>query len=359
MYMQIVILCGGGGTRLWPISNDKHPKQLVPIIDSETLLTKIYTVLTTKFSPDQIWVATNEKYKEEVRNILPLELATNHILSEPEKRDNFAAFVAHGAMVSHQTSDEEPIIFVPCDDLIQPDDINAYNQAQLDIATSLEKNEFEIITAGIKPLFPNTQYGYVQIDPDNKNKEGVVAVQSFVEKPNAEVAQKYLDSGNYLWHKCNMSFKFSTLKRILKDLYPELYEAALAIETKGQIDPDLYSLFPKISFDKAILEKNNALGIVIMRINWDDIGNWGVVYNNIGEVKNLDNQEQSSYIQVDGHGNKIKTTLNNRKVAFVGVENLLVVESEDGLLIIDPTKTDSMKKVAEYFQNQSVVENKN
>jgi mannose-1-phosphate guanylyltransferase len=352
--MQIVILCGGGGTRLWPISNDKHPKQLVPIIDDETLLTKIYNVLTAKFSPEQIWVATNEKYKEEVRNILPLELATSHILSEPEKRDNFAAFVAHAAMVSHQTSDNEPIIFVPCDDLIRPNDVDAYNQAQLDIAISLEKNEFEIITAGIKPLFPNTQYGYVKVDQNNKNTAGVVAVQSFVEKPTAKVAQEYLNSGNYLWHKCNMSFKFGTLKKILSELYPELHRIALTIETAGNIDPELYSLFPKTSFDKAILEKNNALGIVIMRINWDDIGNWGIVYDNIEEVKNIDNQENSHHIQTDGKGNKIKTTTSNRKVAFVGVNNLLVVESEEGLLVIDPTKTDTMKSVAEYFQNQNI-----
>jgi mannose-1-phosphate guanylyltransferase len=352
--MQIVILCGGGGTRLWPISNDKHPKQLVPIIDDETLLTKIYNVLTTKFSPDQIWVATNEKYKDEVRNILPLELATSHILSEPEKRDNFAAFVAHAAMVSHQTSDNEPIIFVPCDDLIRPNDVDAYNQAQLDIAISLEKNEFEIITAGIKPLFPNTQYGYVKVDQNNKNTAGVVAVQSFVEKPTIEVAQEYLDSGNYLWHKCNMSFKFSTLKKILSELYPDLLKAALAIEAAGSIDPELYSLFPKTSFDKAVLEKNNFLGIVIMSIDWDDIGNWGVVHSNIEEVKDLNNQENSDHIQIRGKGNKIKTTIAGRKVAFVGVDNLLVVESEEGLLVIDPTKTDAMKSVAEYFQNRNI-----
>jgi mannose-1-phosphate guanylyltransferase len=349
--MQIIILCGGGGTRLWPISNDKHPKQLVPIIDDESLLTKIYKVLTTKFSPDQIWVATNEKYKNEVRSILPAEFLTSHILSEPEKRDNFAAFVAHSALVSHQTSDEEPIIFVPCDDLIQPSDVDAYNQAQLDIAISLEKNEFEIITAGIKPLFANTQYGYVKIDPKDKNKNGVASVQGFVEKPTADIAQSYLESGNYLWHKCNMSFKFSTLKKILKDLYPDLHDIALTIETEGNINPESYSLFPKISFDKAVLEKNSALGIVIMNINWDDIGNWGVVYDNIEEVKQIDDQENSHHIQIEGKGNKIKTTFSNRKVAFVGVNNLLVVEGEEGLLIIDPTKTDTMKSVAEYFQN--------
>jgi mannose-1-phosphate guanylyltransferase len=288
--MQIVILCGGGGTRLWPISTDKHPKQLVPIIDQETLLTKIYKVLTAKFTPDKIWVATNEKYKDEVRNILPVELADNHIISEPEKRDNFAAFVAHAAVVSHLTSDNEPIIFVPCDDLIQAEDIEAYNNAQLDIGNSLEKNKFEIITAGVKPLFPNTQYGYVQIDLNDKDAEGVVAVDSFVEKPDFDTAKAYLEQGNYLWHKCNMSFKFSTLKHILLDLYPDLHHAAVAIETSGIIDPDLYKLFPKISFDKAILEKNNKLGIVIMNINWDDIGNWGVVYDNIKEVEYLDNR---------------------------------------------------------------------
>ena len=352
--MQIVILCGGGGTRLWPISNDKHPKQLVPIIDEETLLTKIYKVLTARFSPEQIWVATNEKYKNAVREMLPTEFSDTHILSEPEKRDNFAALVSHSAMVSHMTSDNEPIIFVPCDDLILADDIDAYNQAQLDIATSLEKDEFEIVTAGIKPTFPNTQYGYVQLDRGDKDKTGVVAVKSFVEKPTSEIAQNYLESGNYLWHKCNMSFKFGTLKKILLDLYPDLYSIAVDIEAKGSIDPKSYSLFPKISFDKAVLEKNKALGIVIMRINWDDIGNWGVVYDNIEEAESLNNIKKSNHIQIDGIGNKVKTTIANRKVAFVGVDNLLVVESKEGLLIIDPTKTDSMKAVAEYFQNLNV-----
>lgn len=342
--MQIIISAGGGGTRLWPLSTNSHPKQFIPILDDDSLLEKTYRILSTHFPPEQIWVTTLRDYVDAVKKLLPPTFNRRHILVEPERKDTFAAISAQAAIVSHYTGEAEPLIFVPSDDWIQENEIGLYVRTLQKIGEALVENKFDIITVGIKPTYPSTNYGYIKVAKSDLLQiyEKAVPIISFREKPNEDKAEEFISSGDYLWHKHNPSFTFSKLKHLLQVLDPKSLEILEHFERTGEIVPEQYTKLPKIAFDYAILEQAEKIGVVGMDISWEDIGNWQVVYKNAEGL----NQNQ---IEIQGTGNKVKLDNPDKKVAFVGVSNLLLVESDEGLLIIDPKFSPEVKKVAEYF----------
>lgn len=345
--MQVIINAGGTGTRLWPYSTNSNPKQFVPLIDSESFLTKTYNRLIDDFDSNQIWVNTNVKFQSLVEQNLPEDFNKSHILTEPEKRDSFAAIISHAALVAGSVGVEETLIFLHADHLISEKDWSKFNLALKIVSNSLEKCEFEIITAGVKPKFASTQLGYIKISPENKEScySKVVKVDSFKEKPDLEIANSFVESGNYLWNLGYFSFTYKNLLKNLRILYPEIVEIVEKFRTSGVIDSESYAKLPKIAFDYAIAEKTTSLGVIGIDTEWEDIGNWEIAAKYISELS-----QNISQVEFAGSGNKVKLLNKNRKVAFVGVSNLLLVESEEGILVIDPTKSAEVKKAAEYFE---------
>ncbi|GAB4149718.1 MAG: mannose-1-phosphate guanylyltransferase [Patescibacteria group bacterium] len=347
--MQIVISCGGGGTRLWPLSNQQTPKQFAPILDGESLLAKTYRRLTKKFNSSQIWVTTNQLYRDLVIDILPEDFDSSHVLTEPEKRDTFAAIAAGAAVVAKHTSRQEPLIFLPCDDwLPYESDEDKFNDSLLLIEQALNSDNFDFVTVGIKPAYPNPQLGHLEIDSELSHTayQEVVPVKSFKEKPDMITAVRFAESGNYFWHKHNPSFTFDSLVRNLKLHMQEAVEVVEKIYTDGEIDPVTYGQLPKTSIDYAMLEKAERIGMIAMDIVWEDIGNWEVVNK---YLPGLDTNVKQ--FEIMGQGNKVKLSDSSRKVAFVGVSNLMLIESPEGILVIDPRYNSETKKVAEYFEN--------
>lgn len=345
--MQIIINAGGTGTRLWPFSTSKTPKQFVPLIDEESFLRKTYNRLISFFPKESIWVNTNAKFLDQVKSCLPADFPQSHILTEPQKKDTFAAIVSHAAVVSHFTGNAEPLLFIHADHLIQEADWQAFNSGLQKIADSLSRNEFEIITAGIKPTFPNTQLGYIHIDREHikKSFETPVKVVAFKEKPDLETATEFLEGGDYLWNLGYFSFTFESLLTILQRLYPELVDTVLTIQKEGSISLENYEKLPKVAVDYAIAEKTKSLGVLGMDISWEDVGSWEIAKQYLPALA-----ENKNHIQIEGEDNKVKLTNTNRKVAFVGVSGLMLVESEEGILVINPKHSASVKKVAEYFE---------
>jgi mannose-1-phosphate guanylyltransferase len=306
--------------------------------------------LRESFRPEDIWVAVNNNHKQVARQILPEEFSTEHILTEPEKRDTFAAVVAHAALVSHHSSEEEPIIFLHADHLTLPetDSCKKQNEAIRRIGQSLNKAEFDLSVIGIQPTFAATQYGYIQLNPQDEDKylEKVVPVASFKEKPDKTTAEEFVASGHYLWNFGAFSFKFGRLKEIINELYPDILPAIENIQQKGRIELDDFRQLPKIAFDYAILEKVEHLGVIGIDFEvWEDIGTWETLANYLPEL-----DENPNHVQFSGENNKVKTIHPQKKVAFVGVSNLLLVETEEGLLVADPSHTSEIRKVTEWSE---------
>lgn len=345
--MQIIISCGGGGTRLWPVSTDQLPKQLIPLLDDESLMLKTYKRIRRLFSAEQIWVTVNQQHTELIKSILPNEFIPSHIIAEPIKRDTFAAISLASAIIAKETSVDEPLIFIPSDDWIEDEvDINKLNKALITIGENLAAKKFEVITIGIKPNSPSTQFGYLETELKEAAVGTVVSVKSFKEKPGLEIAQQYLESGQFYWHKHNPSLTFSSLIVNIKQHWPELLPIIHNVYKNGTFSLSDFESFPKLSLDYAILEKSKSIGVIALDIKWDDLGTWETVFNYLPNLDGVNN------LQLLGDGNKAKLNNPNLKVAFVGVSNLLVVETNDGLLILDPKKSGEVKNVAEHFNKK-------
>jgi mannose-1-phosphate guanylyltransferase/mannose-6-phosphate isomerase len=358
--MQIIINAGGSGSRLWPLSTSQTPKQFCFLLDDKSLLQATFERLLKSFPPDIIWVSTNQKHQNLVKEQLPL-LNPDHILIEPERRDTFPAVIAHAAIVASKTNPNEPIIFISSDQHIAPEiSVENQNKALKIVSKSLDNNEFEIVVVGIKPNSASDKYGYIEISSDQKKEcySSLVQVSSFREKPSIEKAVEYIKKGNYFWNFGSFSFTYKNLKAIIKKLYPQTIEALDNIFTNGNIDLESFRKLPKISFDYAILEQTSNLGVIAVELEiWDDLGSFDSLYQYLPEVVNHEDLDKNFHkinqkaIEISGKGNKVKMLDKQKKVAFVGVSNLVLVEDKDGILIINPDKAGDVKKIAEYFEN--------
>lgn len=348
--MQLIINAGGGGSRLWPLSTNFRPKQFVNLFDGENFLQKTYNRLSSEFTADQIWINTNEKFRDLIFKHLPdFKNRPEKILTEPEKRDHFAALIGHSAVVANRTSIQEPQIFLHADHLIENKDWKLYNNSLRIVGEAVASGKFKVVTAGVKPFWPNTQLGYIEI---NKGQERdcyfkACEVKNFREKPNFETASKFLENGNFLWNLGYYCFSFKSLLEILDNLYPEVAEIAKSFYKSGKIDAKLYKKIPKTSFDYAVSEKIQGLGVVGLDLKWEDIGNWETAYKYLEHL-----QDGPNRIQLAGSGNKVFLENAEKKVAFVGVSNLILAETEAGILVIDPKYSAEVKKVSDHFQNK-------
>jgi len=346
--MQIVIVAGGGGSRLWPMSTPDKPKQFIPIINQTSSLEMVYGYISSAFTPDSIWINTNSRYKQLVSDILP-DFDISHILTEPEKRDNFAAVAVQAARIAHEYGADEPIVFTTSDEFFGSDTSSSkFTNALRSIGNELKTGSYDIITMGVKATNPNVNYGYVELNPTNKTRvfDEVVPVLQFKEKPSESTARQYLDSGNFVWNKFNPSFTYATLKKVIDTHHPGLAELFNTIYTTGHCSDEMYAQIPKISFDYAVMEKVDSMGIIALDIeDWIDVGNWQVAFQYLPEP-------EDNVLQIEAKNNKLLTTNNDliKKIGFVGVEGLLVVESEGRLLIVDPTKAAKVKEVTDYFE---------
>jgi mannose-1-phosphate guanylyltransferase len=346
--MQIIINAGGTGTRLWPYSTNSRPKQFSKLIDDETFLSKTFDRLKVTFDSNLVWVNTNEKFLDLVKESLGKDYNPQRILTEPEKRDHFAALIGHSAVVASKTSRTETLVFIHSDHLIKPEDSVEYNKALKLLDNSIQSGDFEVITCAVKPTFANTQLGYIEVDQNFRNEAFIkpVKVSSFREKPNFETATQFLESGCYFWNLGYYGFTFENLIKNLQRFHPELVEVAETIYQKGKIEPEDYQKIPKTSFDYAISEKTDSLGVISLDLFWEDLGSWEAAEKYLPNL-----EENQNHFQIAGNNNKVKLSNPNKKVAFVGVSDLILVESEDGLLIINPRSSSEVKKVAEYFEN--------
>ncbi len=341
--MQIIINAGGSGTRLWPLSTKNNPKQFAKIIDNDSLLQKTYFRLTHSHKNSNIWVTTNSAHKDTVKSQLGPNFIDSNILQEPQRRDTFAAVIAHAAIVASRTSVDETLVYISSDHYIDPTiDLANFDNTLVEVDECIQSNLYPLVLPATKPYFASPAYGYIKFDTTSQSR--INPVLEFKEKPDNKTAKQFLEAGNYYWNLGYFAFKYSSLLNIINELYPETKKVLDTIYSKGIIELEDYEQIAKESFDFAILEKIKNLGVIDMNLStWDDIGAFDTVYNYLPT-----NQNSSEFIQVGGEGNKTKTE-GNKKIAFVGVSNLMFVETQHGTMIIDPKNSNGIKEVAAWF----------
>ncbi|PZX56534.1 mannose-1-phosphate guanylyltransferase [Algoriphagus chordae] len=341
----ILIMAGGIGTRFWPYSRRKRPKQFLDVLGTgRTLLQMTFDRFADIAEPDQFVIITYKKYITLVKEQLP-ELKDHQILTEP-MRKNTAPCIAYATYRIHSMDPNATIIVTPADHLIlQEKKFTSALKKAVEAA-----DEGKLITLGITPNRPEIGYGYIQYI-EKPNTE-VFRVKTFTEKPNAKLAKTFLDSGDFVWNSGIFVWKSKSLISAFEKHMPdiaEVFEEGMNIYGKdgeAVFVSSAYTQVKNISIDYGIMEKSNQIYVILGDFGWSDLGSWNSLYelrkkdedDNVVEANALLYDTKNSYIKVDG----------DKLVVVQGLENYIVNETDNVLLIC---KLDAEKKFREFVTN--------
>jgi mannose-1-phosphate guanylyltransferase len=352
-----VILAGGRGTRFWPRSRARTPKQLLNIVGKHTMLHQTVARLRTLVPPQQLWTVTNVEQAADVRKQLPAT-SRRRVLIEPVGRNTAAAIALAALHIRHAEKGDALMAVLPADHYIaNPERYRIIVRAALDVAL----HPGRMVVLGIPPTRPETGFGYIQRMGDPLDSRGfpVFAVRRFTEKPALSVAKEYAGSGDYHWNAGMFFWRVSTflanLERCLPKTYVALEELARSIAKPGY-ERKLRAIYPKlesISVDYAILEPSAGSAgeprvfVIPAEIGWSDIGSWAAVYQL--EAKHPhDNVFPGQGCMIDASGNFFWT--NSKFVAALGVQDLVVVETPDALLICPRERAQDVSKIVKWLE---------
>jgi len=353
--MKIVVLAGGGGTRLWPMSRKNKPKQFCKLISDKTILEETLARFE-EWPKEKIFIATTKNLIEPLQEILP-NFPKENIIAEPSKRDTAPA-MGYAALRLSLADENEPIAFIPSDHYIGQVDrfIKSIQKAE-----EVIKETGKLLDISIHPTSPNTALGYTKVSNRVLEKDGVEFYQfeSHTEKPDFKTAQKYLENGNYLWHANYYMWTPKLFLEAYQEHSPEIHKDLMKIKEaikegdEEKVD-EIYSQMKKISIDYAIMEKMSPKNVLIIKgdFDWKDIGAWDTLHENLmtktDEKRNLVRGER---LNIDTSNSIIYGT-DEKLIATVGLEDIVVVDTKDALLICSKSKAQDIKKVIEELEER-------
>lgn len=341
MKITAVIMAGGRGERFWPKSRNSCPKQFLSLTsDGETMIQKTVKRLSPLVDAGDIFIVTNAAYTGLVKDQLP-DVPAENILAEPCAR-NTAPCIAFAAAVIGRKYDDAIMLVLPSDHLIGYENIYIKTLKKAVAVAGQGKN---LVTVGITPTYPETGYGYINFGEENGD---AYKVERFVEKPDLPTAKKYLSSGKYLWNSGMFVWKISSIMANMKELMPAVAEGAERIAASFGT-PDFeevlvreFTAFPSESVDFGIMEKASDIYTLPGSFGWDDVGSWLAV-ERINETDENKNFISGEVIAVDAE----RTTVcgGKRLIAAIGTEDLIIVDTDDVLLVCSKNNTQDVKKV--------------
>ena len=345
--MKSIILAGGSGTRLFPLSRKYFPKQFLNIADDKSLFQKtIERNLKVTGDIKDILVITNKDYKfhviNQIKDILGEDINTN-LLLEPIGRNTAPAIALAVKYLQDKLGiDENEVVFVsPSDHIVSPTEkfVDYVKKAE-----DLAKNGF-IVTFGINPTKPETGYGYIEADLSNKINNAY-KVKQFHEKPDIETAQKYILSGNYYWNSGMFAFSIKTILDELKRFSPEIYE--LIAEKSYEEVLENFETMPDISIDYAVMEKTDKAVVLPLELLWSDVGSWDSIYDVMDKDENK-NVKTGKVIDIDTKNSLIIG--DERLIATIGVDDLIIVETPDVVMVAKKGEGQKVKELVNRLKN--------
>jgi mannose-1-phosphate guanylyltransferase len=339
-----VIMAGGAGTRLWPLSRVARPKQLLKLGGRASLLRQSYERVATLLKPESIYVITSSEHLDLVAKELP-ELPAANLFGEPVGRDTANA-VGLAAAILKQRDPQAVMGIFTADHVITP--LDRFTKAVDTAFDVAQRHADALVTLGIRPLRPEPGYGYVKRGAGVA--EGVFVVEHFTEKPDAETARKYLDSGDYYWNSGMFTWRVDTvlaqLEKHLPHSHAGLCEIAAAWDTPAR-QAKLEAIYPgleRISIDFAVLERAPRVLVVEMPCEWVDVGSWTALEAVIGADSQGNVLAAERTISLDSHGNVLVAD-GDHLIATIGVEDLVIVHSPDATLVCRKGDAQSIKEL--------------
>lgn len=339
-----VVLSGGKGTRLWPLSREQYPKQFLPLANTQHTLLQETLLRTHKIATAEPYIICNEAYQFIVADqLLQIEKSAKLIL-EPMGRDTAPAIALAALDVCSQYGDAV-LVIMPSDHLI--DDITNFN-AIFDTAFQYAAQEF-LITFGIAPTRPETGYGYIQVD--NTVQKSAYRVKKFAEKPSHDVAQHYLEEGNYFWNSGIFVFRAKSYLSELQQFAPDIYEQCCkAVGTPcaeggiKKIDPSLFEPCRSLSIDYAVMEHTKNAMVVPIEFNWSDLGSWHSLWE--ANFQDVSGNVVQGDVLVQGVTNSFIRS-ENRLIVALDVHDHIVVETSDAILVASKQSASKVKDIVE------------
>lgn len=352
--MKAIILAGGSGTRLWPLSREKQPKQLQSILGGKTLLQTTYERLLKLVKPDDIFVATGKADLPVIKTQLP-KLPLKNIFVEPERKGTAAAI---GAVVASMTSVDPEEVFVVINSDAHVTDVTEYITCIRMGEELVLKKPGYIALIGVKPTYAETGYGYIHLGAasawvgEEGNQRLAHSVDRFVEKPDAVTASQYVLSGDYLWNPTLIISQAGPFLERYHEHAPEIYRELVRIrDASGKTNEktvvaDAFEKMPAESVDRVILEKGGKMAVVPATFGWRDIGDWRAIYDVRADQESdaQKNVTRGQVVCIEASGNLLCTD-EKKVLAVIGVEDLVIIDTADALLICPRNRAQHVKQI--------------
>jgi mannose-1-phosphate guanylyltransferase len=348
-------MAGGAGTRFWPKSRERYPKQLLPIVGEGTMLQNTVRRLQPLVSAENIFVISNLVQYPGIVEQLPM-LPAENIIVEPRPK-NTAACIGLGAAMLQKREPDGVMIVLPADHLIADDEVF---RETLSNAGKIAAEKDVLITIGIQPSFPATGYGYIQFSDERISAGQATAyrVKTFAEKPNLETAKRFLDSGDFLWNSGIFVWRIPVIMGQIEEHMPHLYDGlreitpALGKPEQSQIVDRVYQQIKSLSIDYGVMEK--ARNVVVLRgqFRWNDLGSWDEVYKLLPKDHDYNATGDRPHVLLESSGCLIDVP--GKTVAAVGLRDLIVVETEDALLLCPRSRAQDVKDLVELIKRRKL-----
>lgn len=347
-------MAGGGGTRFWPLSREKKPKQFLNLTGKDLLVNETFDRLKQVVDAEDIFVVTNRKFRESTYVCMQGRVGKSHILAEPDAR-NTAACIGYAAMEILKKYGDGVLCVVPSDHYIQQEDLFAET---LRNAMEVAERKNCPVTVGITPTYASTGFGYIRCLPDEgKTGEGVpfYRVAEFMEKPDSVTAERYVGSGEYSWNSGMFLFKASVILQCFKELLPKVYQGleqignAMNTADEDRVLNEVYPEIPKISIDYGIMEQADEIYMLKGTFGWNDVGS----LNELAILQQADEDGNICFGETEAVDSAHSILYSDsRLLAAVGVENIIAVETEDAVLVCDRDRAQDVKKLVEKLKQE-------
>lgn len=324
-----VIMAGGVGARFWPMSKTNTPKQFIDILgDGSTLIQKTFKRFTDICPKENIYIVTSQLYLEQVKQQLP-EVSENQIILEPSRR-NTAPCIAYANYKIKEINPNAVIVVAPSDHVIYREDV-FHNVIKIGLK-AVEENDW-LLTIGIRPSNPNTGYGYIQYDEDRvyEKNSSIYAVKTFTEKPELEMAKKFIESGDFLWNAGIFMWSLNSIQSAFEKYLPEVDQ--LFKQGRGfyntpfeeDVVKKIYEVCRNISIDFGIMEKAQNVRVFAADFGWSDLGTWGSLY----ELRSKDENQNAIM------GKRVKTYNTTNCIVNMPKDKIAVIEGLDGYIVVE------------------------
>ncbi len=344
--MIALIMAGGTGTRFWPLSRKNRPKQFLNIISEESMIQMTVKRLLTKIKIEDIYIVTAGSQSELTKIHLP-DLPEENIIIEPFGMNTAPCIALSAQYLKRKHNKNEIMLVLPSDHLIAH---TSGFLASLEIGAN-SANKDNLVTFGIQPNYPATGYGYIEAGAEIE--KGTFEVERFKEKPDLETAKTFLNSGNYFWNSGMFMWKIETILQSYEKYLPMISRVLADIDIswdKNGLKADIsseYFLMPKMPVDIGIMEQADKRVVIPVDYGWNDVGSWKALYD-ISEKDNNNNVMNCDNELIDSTNNYI----NSKKfVSLIGIDDLVIVESDDAILISKMDRSEDVKKIVENLKN--------